>query len=245
MMLAKFDLRDRIKGGNAMHMRRLGTEINYPYDWMDEAIEITLNPEVSEVDKIPADQLARLRQRFAQESAIIWKDLNNIIFAVPTPEQISLIVRLHNTAIRLLQDQAKRNMESYKVHETLISTGNEILLILKTLKWRLDLRYVPFLHEHVKEKNLAGQTTGKPKLTCTLTVDQIGLILKAADESQLIISSSLSMIFKTIVPYLATEVKSELSWDSMRSNSYHPEQRDKEAAIAALKKLIIKIQDSL
>jgi hypothetical protein len=226
-----------------MHMKRLGTEINYPYDWMDEAIEITLNPEVSEVDKIPADQLARLRQRFEQESASIWKELNNIIFVVPTPEQISVIVRLHDTAIRLLQDQTKSNMESYKADETLISTGNEILRILETLKWRLDLRYGAFLHDQVKEKSLARVNTGKPKLTCTLTVDQIGLILKAADESRLIISSSLSMIFKNIVPYLATEIKDELSWDSMRSNSYHPEQRDKEAAIAALEKLIKKIRD--
>jgi hypothetical protein len=225
-----------------MHMKRPGTEIYYPFDWMDEAIEITLNPQVSEVDKIPAEQLTRLRQRFEQESAFIWRDLKNSTFALPTPEQLSVIVRLHDTAVKLLLDQAQENAKSYTPYEMLMSTGNEIIAILETLKWRLSLRYAAFLQEPVKDKGLVREFTGKPKLTCTLTVDQIGLILKAADESRLILSSSLSMIFKTLVPYLATEFKDNLSWDSMRSNAYHPEKRDKEAAIAALGKLIRNIE---
>lgn len=227
-----------------MYMKRLATEITYPFDWIDEVVEITLNPQVSEVDKIPADQLTRIRQRFEHESIWIWNDLKNITFALGTPEQISVIVNLYDTSIKLLQEQAKNNMKAYPSDEALINTGKEILSTLEMLKWRLDLRYRAFLHDQVKEKGLARENTGKPKLTCTLTVDQIGLILKAADESRLIISSSLSMIFKTIAPYLATEFKGDLSWDSMRSNSYNPEQRDKEAAIAALEKLITKIQDS-
>jgi hypothetical protein len=227
-----------------MYMKRLATDITYPFDWIDEVVEITLNPKVSEVDKIPADQLTRIRQRFDHESTGIWNDLKGITFALGTPDQIGVIVKLYNTSIKLLQDQAKCNMKAYTTDEALINTGIEILAMLDTLKGRLDLRYGEFLQEQLKEKGIAKENTGKPKLTCTLTVDQIGLILKAADESRLIISSSLSMIFKTIVPYLATELKGDLSWDSMRSNSYHPEQRDKEAAIAALEKIINKIQDT-
>jgi hypothetical protein len=225
-------------------MKRPCTEIYYPFDWMDEVIEITLNPQVSEVDKIPAEQLTRLRQRFEQESAFIWRDLKNITFALPTPEQLSVIVKLHDNAVKLLLNQAQQNAKSYTPYEMLMNTGNEIMDTLETLKCRLTLRYAAFLQEPLKDKGLVRESTGKPKLTCTLTVDQIGLILKAADESRLIISTSLSMIFKTLVPYLATEIKDDLSWDSMRSNAYHPEKRDKEAAISALEKLITKIKDS-
>lgn len=226
-----------------MQKRRQGTEVTYPFSWVDEVVEITLNPKVAEVHKIPTDLLRRIQQRFEHECSLIWSDLKNITFASDTPEQIGVIVNLYYTSIRLLQDQAKSNRDAYTTHETLTTTGDELLTILDTLKSRLDLRYGAYLNEQGKEKAITQGDLGKSKITCALTVDQIGLILKAADESRLIISSSLSMIFKTIVPYLATEFKEHLSWDSMRSNSYHPEQRDKDSAIAALEKLINKIKN--
>ena len=81
------------------------------------------------------------------------------------------------------------------------------------------------------------------KLRCRLSVDQLGLILKAADDTRLISSPSLSLVFKAVVPYLSTERKKDLSWDSMRSSTYHPEQSDQETAIAALEKIIRAIRD--
>lgn len=80
------------------------------------------------------------------------------------------------------------------------------------------------------------------KLECMLSGDQIGLILRATDEARIIKAKSMNYIFKSIVPYLSTPVKRNLSYQSVRSNSYNAEERDKEIAIEILEKIISKIK---
>ncbi|MGM1430186.1 hypothetical protein ACS126_13075 [Sphingobacterium lactis] len=81
------------------------------------------------------------------------------------------------------------------------------------------------------------------KLVCTLSEDQIGIILKAADDLKIVISRSLSNIFNQIVPYLSTPYKEDLSPDSMRSHTYSIEERDKQIVIETLQKMIEKIKE--
>jgi hypothetical protein len=80
------------------------------------------------------------------------------------------------------------------------------------------------------------------KILCKLSTDQTALILRASNELKILISKSMSQVFKTIVPYLSTPNKNILSYDSMRSKSYVAEERDKELAIEALQHIIKKIQ---
>ncbi|MTH15911.1 hypothetical protein [Flavobacterium sp. LC2016-01] len=80
------------------------------------------------------------------------------------------------------------------------------------------------------------------KLECVLSGDQIGLILRATDEARIIKAKSMNYIFKSIVPYLSTPVKRNLSYQSVRSKSYNAEERDKEIAIESLEKIIRKIK---
>ncbi|MFG4003452.1 hypothetical protein [Flavobacterium aquidurense] len=80
------------------------------------------------------------------------------------------------------------------------------------------------------------------KLECILSGDQIGLILRATDEARIIKAKSMNYIFKSIVPYLSTPVKRNLSYQSVRSKSYNAEERDKEIAIESLEKIIRKIK---
>ncbi|MGE8339771.1 MAG: hypothetical protein ACN6OI_01955, partial [Flavobacterium sp.] len=80
------------------------------------------------------------------------------------------------------------------------------------------------------------------KLECILSGDQIGLILRATDEARIIKAKSMNYIFKSIVPYLSTPVKRNLSYQSVRSKSYNAEDRDKEIAIESLEKIIRKIK---
>jgi hypothetical protein len=81
------------------------------------------------------------------------------------------------------------------------------------------------------------------KLLCKLSADQIGVILKAADDTKLLLASSLSVVFRSIVPFLSTDKIKNLSWDSMRKRTYHIEQIDKDVAIATLEKLILQIRE--
>ncbi|MFV5692898.1 hypothetical protein ACM55K_12800 [Flavobacterium sp. LT1R49] len=80
------------------------------------------------------------------------------------------------------------------------------------------------------------------KVLCKLSTDQTALILRASDELKILIAKSMNHVFKTIVPFLSTPNKADLSYDSMRSKSYVAEERDKELAINALECIIKKIK---
>jgi len=86
------------------------------------------------------------------------------------------------------------------------------------------------------------QEAGKSNVLCTLPGDQIALILRGADELKILKARSMSEVFKTIVPHLSTINKSQLSYNSMRSKSYNAEEKDKEAVVEVLQKLINKIR---
>lgn len=92
--------------------------------------------------------------------------------------------------------------------------------------------------EIFKTNDVSATVIKENKVECILSTDQMALILRAADESRILKAKSMSHIFKTIVPYLSTLQKKELSYDAMRSKSYVAEERDKEIAIKALEQLI-------
>lgn len=87
--------------------------------------------------------------------------------------------------------------------------------------------------------NLADEN----KIQCTLSSDQMGLILRATDETRILKARSMSLIFKTIVPYLSTPFKRNLSYQSVRSKSYNPEEKDKEFVIKTLERIIKHIKE--
>lgn len=93
-------------------------------------------------------------------------------------------------------------------------------------------------------KSISGNLSSlkiKDKLKVNLSADQIALILRACDESRLVEARSMSEVFRKIVPYLSTNIKNDLSFDSVRSKSYTAEERDKAVATAILEKLIQKV----
>lgn len=81
------------------------------------------------------------------------------------------------------------------------------------------------------------------KLLCILSVDQMALLLRAADDLRLITARSLNTVFKTIVPHLSTPYQENISYDSMRSKSYTAETRDKEIVIQTLERIIKKVKE--
>ncbi|KAA0993390.1 hypothetical protein [Dyadobacter aurulentus] len=75
------------------------------------------------------------------------------------------------------------------------------------------------------------------KILCNLTVDQLALLFKAADQSQIIVSRSLSAIFETVAPYLATRHRVDISSNSLRVKSYTVEDRDKQLLLTYINRL--------
>lgn len=97
-----------------------------------------------------------------------------------------------------------------------------------------------FLTETGASKNLPAQA--KQKVLCNLSSDQLALILRAADESKILMARSMSEVFKTIVPHLSTPYKEDLSYQSMRVKTYNVEDRDRQIAIEMLETIINKIK---
>ncbi len=83
----------------------------------------------------------------------------------------------------------------------------------------------------------------KQKIRSVLSVDQLALVLRAADDTKIIIARSLNSVFQTLTPYLSTPNQNNLSYNSMRGKSYSAETRDKEIAIDALKQIINRIKE--
>jgi hypothetical protein len=81
------------------------------------------------------------------------------------------------------------------------------------------------------------------KVLCKLSTDQTALILRASDELKILISKSMNHLFKTIVPFLSTPNKADLSYNAMRSKAYSAEERDKEIAIETLERMIKQIKE--
>ncbi|MCE6989563.1 hypothetical protein [Dyadobacter sp. CY323] len=92
-----------------------------------------------------------------------------------------------------------------------------------------------------KSSNYIKKTADK--VLCNLTVDQLALFFKAADQSKVIAAKSLSAIFQAVAPYLSTPYKDDISHGSLRSKSYSAEERDKELLLDFIAKLTRQIEE--
>lgn len=81
------------------------------------------------------------------------------------------------------------------------------------------------------------------KVMCNLSTDQIAVLLRAADDTRLLIARSMNTVFKTIVPFLSTPKKKDVSWQSVRTKGYDVEQTDKDKVISKLEDMIKRIRD--
>ncbi len=95
----------------------------------------------------------------------------------------------------------------------------------------------------VSSQESKGATTKENKIRSILSVDQMAIILRAADELKIVTARSLSSVFRAIVPYLSTLNQENISFDSMRSKSYAAEIRDKEVVIHLLQQMITTIKE--
>jgi hypothetical protein len=77
-----------------------------------------------------------------------------------------------------------------------------------------------------------------PTTKINLSVDQIGLIARAADDARLLDGRSFTKICEELAPYIATAEKDSISPNSLRSNAYLSEFSDKQNVIKTLEKMI-------
>jgi hypothetical protein len=207
----------------------------YPFARLDELVEVRLNQLIGqEFQDITHEDVAEIKILFVRECDRIWTNLKAAVFGLLGEEAIKVVIIQHLLVIDHLRKQIR---ESLSALSTPHMHGEYAMLTeqLDRLESLIRTRYAVYCP--------SGSPLIHYKILCSLSVDQIGLILRAADDTRLIQARSLSAVFKSIAPYLSTSNKTDLSYDSMRSNTYHPEAPDKEKAIAALERMIVKIKE--
>ncbi|WP_442795427.1 RteC domain-containing protein [Pelobium manganitolerans] len=136
-------------------------------------------------------------------------------------------------------------MESIPVTEVLLSesdlnTSFDLLFAKFIAFEKLQNRILLLMHgevvRHEASQDLTAVKTSTTKIN--LSVDQIGLLARAADDARLIAGRSFRKICDELAPCIATPEKDSISPNSLRSNAYLSEISDKQIAIKALEKMI-------
>ncbi|CAL1519143.1 hypothetical protein [Chitinophaga sp. MM2321] len=76
------------------------------------------------------------------------------------------------------------------------------------------------------------------KVMLALSVDQVAILLRAAEAVGLLIARSLRAVFRAVAPHLSTREREDPSWENMRSKAYAVEQSDKNVLIDFLLRMI-------
>lgn len=149
---------------------------------------------------------------------------------------------------RLLFD-LKSFKQLHKKPETIFMTQNAVLHKQVDNWFSQEIFYLEKRIHYVivplkgGEQKAAPKDKEKEKLLSILSVDQMALILRAADDLRIVMARSLNSVFKNIVPFLSTPYQENISYDSMRSKSYSAESRDKEIVTETLQQMIKKINE--
>jgi hypothetical protein len=219
--------------------KRLEIEKQYPFDWLDTLAEITLNPEKNDVGMLEPQELATIRERLPEEFSRITNTLKNQAFCLYSNDKVKVVAGHYDLALRLLRQQTKINLAQYPEEGPLHDTGQHLLNHLNEFYQSLHQRYQTYSSERSPDN---PETQALYKVLCRLSVDQIAIILKAADDIKLVVTRSFSQVLKSIVPFLSTERFKDFSWKSARSSTYKMEDGDKTIAIETLEALISKIR---
>lgn len=224
--------------------KRSTNENNYPFYWLDELVEVSLNPEKHDPANIKPAELQQIRQRLPYEFSRITTDLKNQAFSLYCADHVKVVAGHYDQALRILQKQAAANLRRYPKSGLLRQTGERIIEGLNELSQCLYNRYPSYLPEPAppSEEEPGWSPVLLRKVLCALSADQAGIILRAATDAGILIGRSFRKVCKAIAPYLSTPWKEDILAETMRSHATRPEARDKEVAIAFLEKMIDKIR---
>ena len=78
----------------------------------------------------------------------------------------------------------------------------------------------------------------RPKTMFGISVDQLGLMARSADDARLVMGKSFSSVCEDLAPFCSTAEKESISPGSLRSNAYVGELSDKQVVIRYLEKMI-------
>ncbi|CAA9202413.1 hypothetical protein [Flavobacterium collinsii] len=221
----------------------------YLLEWMDVTVTSTLNPSKTDLTMITPIQSKAIIKKANEQTFFIQSQFTMQVFSLTKEKQIKILVGNYYSSLLFLLDKIKEinngnDFDRYNIKvvtTTLISCLDELITFIES-------RFANYLEiplQSIEKKTNSTSVLNNPsdKVLCKLSTDQTALILRASDELKILISKSMNHLFKTIVPFLSTENKTDLSFNAMRSKAYAVEERDKEIAIETLERMIKQIKE--
>ncbi|MBC9797594.1 hypothetical protein [Sinomicrobium weinanense] len=218
----------------------------YLLEWLDILVSVTLNPEKTLVQKITEEQVEFIVRNIRRESASVKSKLKHQVFSLTREKHIRLVVENYHTSLLILLDQVSEQQKNdIFQREDLLQVMDTLQCSLQELISFLETWFTHYLKPDnvIKKRTYFSQIKDQEKILCNLSTDQTALVLRAADELRILKAKSMRHVFRTIVPYLSTPHKKDLSYDSLRVKAYTPEEKDKEATINQLQRMIKKIKE--
>jgi hypothetical protein len=221
----------------------------YLLEWLDSVVTLTLNPNKTDLTMITPIQSRAIIEKATEQTFLIQSQFTVQVFSLTKEKQIKILVGNYYSSLLFLLDKIREinNRNDFdgdnlkEVTTTLISCLDELIIFVES-------RFANYLGApsqiiQSKTNNLSIIDSPSGKVLCKLSTDQTALILRASDELKILISKSMNHLFKTIVPFLSTPNKVDLSYNAMRSKAYVAEERDKEIAIETLERMIKQIKE--
>lgn len=221
----------------------------YLLEWLDLTVTSTLNPNKTDLTMITPIQSRAIIEKATEQTFFIQSQFTVQVFSLTKEKQIKILVGNYYSSLLFLLNKITEINSSNDLHRdnlkevtaTLISCLDELITFVESRF--ANYLSVPF--QIIEKKINEPSVTDSPssKILCKLSTDQTALILRASDELKILISKSMNHLFKTIVPFLSTPNKVNLSYDAMRSKAYVAEERDKKIVIETLERMIKQIKE--
>lgn len=221
----------------------------YLLEWLDSVITETLNAKKNDIHEITGIQSKVIIETAMDETQHIQSQLTIQVFSLTNEKHIKVLVGNYYLSLlflssKLIETNNSNDMQGVNLKEVtavLISCLGELINFVEN-------RFSNYLNNtsQINGKNVTGTSVIEnisSKVLCKLSTDQTALILRASNELKILMSKSMNHLFKTIVPFLSTPNKADLSYDAMRSKAYTAEERDKEIAIETLERMIKRIRE--
>ena len=224
-----------------MDMESENPNCDYPFSTLDILVEQTFNPHHFNYTSIDDTTISANLLAVQTETDRIYQRLKSQTFFIFNPQKTGQIVNAYLESLALLIKDAKEYLLDLGDNHVQTEATETLIHELDKLRRRIEKRYQQNLISPAAPAD--NEAPVIHKVLVKLSVDQVAVILKAADDAKLLIARSLSAVFQSIVPYISTEKVKNISWKSARSSTYKFEDRDKMAAIAVLEQLIKRIRE--
>ncbi|MEO7978718.1 hypothetical protein [Flavobacterium sp.] len=221
----------------------------YLLEWMDLTVTSTLNPSKTDLTMITPIQSKAIIKKATEQTFLIQSQFTVQVFSLTKEKQIKILVGNYYSSLLFLLDKITEincSNDEHREHlkevtATLISCLDELITFIESRFANYLNKSFSIIEKKRTESSVVDSASGK--VLCKLSTDQTALILRASDELKILISKSMNHLFKTIVPFLSTPNKVDLSYNAMRSKAYIFEERDKQIAIETLESMIKQIKE--